>query len=340
MSIVIFDIKDGAPTSYHLKQREVLAPNKEGQLKFIGYYRGQNSIFTEDIDNKDIKPSKVPDFVFNPTRNKCELRFDDRDSALLTYITTHPYHAIGKYELYSEDIENKRKLGKAELVEKALDFVKESDDLRIRALGLTVLGLSTYNQPTGTVKALLKDDAINKPKNIIDACESDLFENKFIASLALCSGVVKTNATKTAIVWADNQGRILSIATGEDFITKFAQHISRKSPESEALLQEIGNRLELTKKEKASQNAEASKIAELEAKLAQMQEDLEISQSREAKVEPTQEEKAEATLQELAIMEMRDKYTEVTGKNLSIRYQNDMEWMQTKMDEHLKEQGN
>jgi hypothetical protein len=33
-------------------------------------------------------------------------------------------------------------------------------------------------------------------------------------------------------------------------------------------------------------------------------------------------------------MEMREKYKAVTGKNLSIRYLNDIEWMQDKIDNY------
>lgn len=336
MSIVIYQIKNGAPTSYHLKQTNVLAKKPEtGELKFIGYYIGQNSVFTEDIGNSDIKPSKVPDFLFNPTRNKCELRFDDSNIALAKYIAIHPHNGI-KYELYSEDIENKQKLGKAESIEKALDYVKETDELKLRALGLAVLGLSSYNKPSGTIKALLKDKAINKPKEVVNACEDDLYEDKFIASLALCSGVVETNATMTAIVWGDNKGRILNIATGEDFITKFAQHLGSNSPESNSLRQEIGGRLELKNKAEKAQSKEVNEIASLKAQLEAMKTDLEISNNKLANLPPTQEEKEEKALQEASILEMRENYKEVTGKNVAFRFQNDMDWMKGKIKEHLK----
>lgn len=332
MSIVVFDYKKAAPTSFHLKQKEVMAikPGTD-ELKFIGYYKGQKSIFTEEVleKNKDLKPSVVPDFVLNPTRNKCELRFDDADKALLNYMKTHPDYNK-RYEMYSEEIESEKLLSKTESIEKALDYVRESDELKIRALGLAVLGLSSYNKAPSIIKAQLKEKAINKPKEVITACEDDLYENKFIASLALCSGIVKTNNTMTAIVWADNNGRLLNIATGEDFITKFAKHISEKSPESQSLLQEIGKRLDLTKKEKSAKTKEAQRIADLEAKLAQMQEDLEISQSKEAKKEVDEE---ELTLEKLAIVELREKYKEVIGKNAPFTHNNNIEWMQQKIDE-------
>lgn len=340
MSLVIFQVKNGAPTSYTLKRYNVTATDPEtGVLKNIDYFKGQSTIFKDEIleKNKNLKPTKVPEFVFNPMRNKCELRFDDSDQNLYKYLTTRSDFNV-KYEIYSEDIENERKLGKAEKIEKALDYVKESDELKIRALGLAVIGLSSYNKPISSIKATLKDKAINKPKEIILACEDSLFENKLIASLAICSGIVKTNATMTAVVWADNNGRLLNIATGEDFITKFAQHISEKTPQSESLLQEIGKRLDLKKQMKESKSAEANEIAKLKAKLAATQEALEISQSKSKSPEPTEEEKEEASLKELAILEMRERYTEVTGKNLSIRFQNDMDWMEEKINEHLETQ--
>mgnify|MGYP000368520285 CR=1 FL=1 len=330
MSIVIYDYLNGAPNSYHLKQNEVLAENKNGELKYIGYYRGQDSVFKEELKNDDIKPSVVPDFVFNPTRNKCELRFDDRDKALLEYMETHPYKNF-KYALYSEEKEFEAKLSKAESIEKALDYIKESDDTRMLALGLSVLGMTSYGKTPLTVKSLLKDKAINSPKLVIKACEDDLFENKFIASLALCSNVVKTNSTMTAIVWSDNNGRILNIATGEDFVTKFAQYISEKTPESQSILQEIGKRVELTKKKKENKNKEANRIAELEAKLAQAEQDLEISRGKEAVEVKTDE---EISLEKMAILEVREKYKALLGKNAPFKNNNDIEWMHQKMDEY------
>lgn len=329
MGIVTFQIKEGSPNSYHLPQTEVMAVHpKTNQLKHIGYFRGQNSIFLEDINNKDLKPSKVPDFVFNPERNKCELRFNDKDTALMSYIESHPFFINGVYERYSEEIENYKNLEKAEYIEEALSYVNESDDLKIQALGLSVLGIDeAYKKTPGTIKSLLKTKSISDPKQIINAYKDELFENKFIASLALCSGIVETNNTMTAIVWGDNKGRLINIATGEDFITKFAKHLSEKSPESQALLQELGTRLELSKKAKSNQNKEADEIAELKAKLANAEMEREIAEKKLAGAI-----KSEPTLEELALLELREKYKEVVG-NVPPRYQNDAEWLQSKIDE-------
>jgi len=339
MSTVIFQIKKGAPTSYTISQREVMAEKPEtGEFKYIGYYRGQDTIFVEDIDNSDLRPTKVPPFTFNPTRNKCELRFDDRDKALYTYIMSHPNYEK-TYELYSEEIESEKTLGKANAIEKAFEYIKESDALKIRALGLAVLGLSTYNKPVSTISAKLKDKAINKPKEIILACEDELFENRFIASLALCSGIVKTNNTMTAIVWADNNGRLINIATGEDFITKFAKHLGEKNPENQSLLQELGTRLALNKKEKTSRSAEADEIAKLKAQLAAANLDKEIAEGKLLKEEKQVEKQVntEPTPEDLALMELRGFYKEVLGKNVPFRYQNDADWMHKKIDVAQKE---
>lgn len=329
MSIVIFDFKKKSPASYSVRQREVMAikPGTD-ELKYIGYYKGQKSVFTEDVieKNKDLKPTRVPEFVLNPQRNKCELRFDSSDKALLEYLLIHPDYNK-KFELYSEEIESEKKLNKAEQVEKALELIKESDELKIRALGLSVLGIDSYNQSLVIIKSDLKDKAINSPKEVINAFNDSLFENKFIASLALCSGIVETNSTMTAIVWGDNKGRLISIATGEDFITKFAKHLSEKTPDSQALLQELGTRLELSKKAKSKQNKEADEIAELKAKLAEAEMEREIAEKKLANAVKT-----EPTLEELAIVELREKYKELVG-NVPPRYVNDAEWLQSKIDE-------
>lgn len=332
MSIVIFQIKEGAPTSVSLSQKGVMAKRPDtGQLKYIGYYKGQDSIFVEDINNKDLQESEVPPFVLNQSRNKCELRFDDGDTQLYKYLTSRPGYG-SFYELYSEAIESQRKLGKAEAIEKALELIKESDELKIRALGLAVLGVNAYNQNLIIIKSDLKEKAINSPNEVIKACEDELFENKFIASLALCSGIVETNSTMTAIVWADNKGRLINIATGEDFITKFAKHLSEKNPENQSLLQELGTRLELSKKAKSTKSKEADEIAKLKEQLAQAQMEKEIAEGKLAKVSSS-EEIEEPSLEQLAILELREKYKEVVGKNAPFTYHNNIEWMQAKIDE-------
>ena len=336
MSIVVFEVKKGSPTSWTLRQRDVMAEKPgTGELKYIGYYRGHNSIFTEDINNKDVKPSKVPAFILNPTRNKCELRFDDRDKALFKYVTSHPDYPK-KYVMYSIDIESQEKLSKSEAIEKALDYIKESDGMKIRALGLAVLGMSSYGKSLITTKADLKEKAINKPQEVIKACEDPLFENKFVASMAICSGIVKTNSTMTAIIWADNNGRILNIATGEDFVTKLAKHISNNTPESQSLLQEMGKRLELTKKEKTEKSKDAI-IAELREELAKKSNGSEPKEQTEKASNIEVKEPEEVDIKKLAILEVRARYKEVMQKNIPFQYQNNMEWMQKKINEKEQE---
>lgn len=341
MSIVVFEVTKGAPTSWRLPQKEVMAEKPgTGELKHIAYYRGQSSIFVEEVTSvhKELKPNKVPDFTLNPTRNKCELRFDDKDKALFKYITTHPYYKKGRYVMYSEEIESKKLLSKAEAIEKALDYIKEPNDLKLRAIGLSVLGYNIYGKAISIIKAQLKEKAINNPKEIIRACEDDLFDNKYTVSLALCSGIIKTNNTMTAIVWADNEGRILNIATGEDFIEKLAKYLSQKTAESRALLQEIGSRLNLAQEQEEAETAEAKRIKELEEKLAAIETDYEIVKGKNEKLAKANEQLVKETnpsLEDMALEEARKRYKDLIGKIVPIRYHNNLEWIEKKIQEKL-----
>lgn len=332
MSVVVFQIKKGAPNTFSLNQKGVMAKKPEtGDLKYINYFKGQDSIFEEDINNKDIKPEKVPSFELNQSRNRTELRFDSSDKQLYNYLISRPgYNTV--YELYSQEIESQRILSKADSVEKALEYIKEGDEVRLRALGLSILGIETYNQSVTIIKANLKETAISKPKKIIDSREDPLFENKFIASLAICSGIVKTNATMTAIVWGDNNGRIMGIATGEDYITKLAKTISTDNSEGKALLQELGTRLELNKKEKHIRKGESDEIAKLKALLEESEMNRQIAENKLAK-SPTEEK----TMNDMLVEELQNQYKELTGNEAPTRYKNDTNWLQKKIDEKLIE---
>lgn len=335
MGVAIFQIKKGELASYRLPQNNVAIDRPGKGLRYIAYYKGRDSIFMEDYDKEDLKPSKVPEFTFNPTRRKCELRFSDADKNLYTYITSHPeYDKV--FERYSEEIENEKKLGKAELIERALEYVNESNEVKLRALGLVLIGFNeTYNKPISTIKALLKDDAINKPKEIIAAKEDDLFDKKYLVSLALCSGVIKTNNTKTAIVWSDNNGRILNIATGEDYIGKFAQHLHSDTQESRTLNQEIGNRLNIIQESEKAKSKEASELEALKAKLAAIETDYEIVKGKNQKLEEANDKLIKAqnpTVEELALKEAREQYElAYPDKKVPMRYFNDLDWLNEKI---------
>ena len=83
------------------------------------------------------------------------------------------------------------------------------------------------------------------PAYIIDQINSPDYESRQLAALAVYSGVIAEDYTRSAVVWNDAQrGTILSIAKGESGILKLAELLSVKSDENQVLLQEIGNRID------------------------------------------------------------------------------------------------
>jgi hypothetical protein len=317
MGLVTFQVKKGRPTSWVLRQREVMAIKPEtNEKKYIGYYKGTNILYSEDVTNKDLKASVVPDFTFNASRNKCELSFDDSDKALLNYLKAHPEYNK-TFEQYSEEIESEKVLGRSETIKKALSIVSESDDLRIQALGLTVLGMSAFGKKTSVIKAKLNEKAIDRPKEVINAREDTLFEQKFISSLAICSGVIKTNNTMTALVWSDNNGLILNLATGENFVEKLARHLADNSKHAASLLQEIGNRMETEAKVTSTSGKDYVDV--LEAKNKQLEAELRALKGNDGASEE--------------LKAVREQYARVTGKDVHWSKKNDLDWMLKKIEE-------
>lgn len=317
MGIVIFQVKKGSPTSLTIKQRDVMAKRK-GELKYINYYKGQEKVFVEDITNKDLKPSRVPAFQLNVARNKCELRFDDSNKGLYNYLKAHP--SYGRvYEEYSEEIESRQKTEKADQLSKALNYVSESDPKRVKSLGLCILGTSVYGKTASVVRGLLKEKAISSPNFVISMREGENYESKFLVALALNSGIIKTNDTMTAVVWTENNGRIVGIASGEDFISKLATYIREDGPDNISVRDELKKRLDITEASEGAKFTDDEEKRKLHAKIKELESELQ----------------AKAHNDEME--EIREKYKKVSGKGISPAYINNKEWLLEKTEEYLLE---
>lgn len=267
---------EDTPLSWTVPQDGAMALKGDAR-KYINYYPGQDSIYTEDITNKDIRFTKVPDFVYNPLSKHTELTFDDSDKALLNYLTNHPWHNK-KWKVFSKALEAAEKLSKYDKVDTALSYIKDSDELKIKANAIAVFGLHYYYKTTEECAVALKDKALHNPEVITNSFEAPDYEARFLASLAFCTGVVKNNFTSTAVVWDDaNEGIIVHVAKGENGIDKLTEVLAVTSKESETLQQEFHNRIKkissksLSPKEaKATIDAKDAQIAELQRKLEAM----------------------------------------------------------------------
>lgn len=330
MGKVTFALTTGSPSTWEIAQRNVMAVKPgTGEKKFINYFKGESSVFVEDITNKDIKPGRVPIFKFNVATKKTQLVVDDTDVNLMNYLRIHPDYGK-KYAEYSKKIEAQKKLSGYEKVEKALDLIKGSDEILVKGTAIAVLGYSYYGAEDEVCVAALKEKAFNNPEVIINTMTAPDYQSRYIASVAFIKGILKNNITNTAVVWGDNEGIIIHVAKGENGIDKLTEFLSNPSAESTTVLQEIQARVDKNQTVKAAPVSDAAKdkkIAELEAKLAAL---------TEIKVNDPVTEPGNLTPEEqLAkdIAEAQAAYKAKTGNDVPIRFKNDLEWIKGKLEE-------
>lgn len=329
-------IEGKTPSTWELPQTNVMGIKEGKGKKFIDYYPGEDSCFVEDIQakNKDLKPAKVPLFQFNSQSRQTELAVEESNLALINYLKTHPWFGI-KFNVFSKEKEAKESLAEFENVEKALDLIKESDEIKIKAIAMAVFGLSSFYKTEYQCAAELKAKAIKDPKVIIDAMTAPNYETKFVAGLALVSEVIKINPTHTAIVWKDNDGVILHIAQGENGLDKLTNFLTNETKEAQILLQEFNTRLE-RKERMIARSEDADKLlSEKDAEIAALKKQLEEAKTAsenkivEPKVSNVYVEEDTASILE----QLQNDYKEKFKTEVPIRYKNDEAWIAKKLAE-------
>lgn len=332
------------PSTWAISQQSVMAPKENKGNKFIAYYPGEDSCFVEDIEakNKDLKPAEVPLFKFNPNTGFTELAVDENNKALINYLKTHSWYGKS-YKIVNKEMEAAESLAEFENSEKALELIKESDELKIRAIAMAVFGLNSFYKSYTQCAAELKAKAFKQPRVIIEAMELPNYETKFVAGLAFVSGIIKLNPTHTAITWSDNDGVILHIAQGENGLDKLTNFLTNESKEAQILLQEFNARLE--KKQNVVSQEDVSKVVEeKDAEIAALRKQLE--EANKAKMmEPKKEvveEKTETTSEDVeeftgdttkSIEDLKAEYKVKFKSDVPIRYKNDINWIAKKLSE-------
>lgn len=333
MGKIIFALNEEGktPSSWTIAQDSVMADKDGSGMKFINYYKGADTCFVEDITNKDLKPSKVPDFEYNPELNKTVLEVDESNVALVRYLKTHSWFKL-RYVIYSAETEANSKLTQYEKVEKAIDLIKESDEAKIKANALVVLGLGYFYRTNTECLADLKEKAFNSPDVIITAMEADDYQNKYVAALAFASGIIKDNLTNTAVIWSEGEGVLVHVAQGENGLDKLTEFLKRNSAESEVLLQEFQNRLDKKATAKVTPKVDTAllkskddEIAELKKQLAKATvnpNDINVNGAATVVKEDTR------TLEEL-----QQEYLEKFKSEVPVRFKNDKSWIAKKLSE-------
>lgn len=311
---------------------------KNGMLKEIGYYKGYDSPFKEDVIklNKDAVPERPPVFTFKKHVNATTIDVRDSDKALINFIEAS--EDFGKiYERYSENIESSRQLSKYSEVEKALSIVNEGDQYRIKALGLCIIGFDSYGKDTIIITKELKELAFNSPKKVLDEYENPNFDNKLLVSLAFCSNVIEANDNQTAIQWVNGKGRVLGIATGEDSVIKMTEFIGSQTPESNAVMQELGKRLDKIIAKKANAQKEESKVKSLQERIKELEEKL-AGKEELSNIEVVEEPIDESDIDLLDLNGAQFMYKQQLKKPVPMRYKNDLDWIKTQLKGEILEE--
>ena len=348
MAKVIFrlTIEGKTPSTWELPQTNVMGLKEGKGKKFIDYYPGEDSCFVEDIQakNKDLRPSKVPLFEYSVSSKQTELAVDEQNVALIRYLKTHPWFGV-KYSIFSKDGQAKKDLSEFENVEKALELIKESDELKVKAISMAIFGLQSFNKSYTQCAAELKAKAIREPQVIIVAMEAPNYETKYVAGLAFVSGIIKLNPTHTAIIWNDNEGVILHVAQGENGLDKLTNFLTNESKEAQVLLQEFNTRLE-RKERMVARSEDADKvISEKDAEIAALKKQLEdAKKANENKIEAPKtkyvdvvdedENEEDENTENVSVLEqLQNDYKEKFGKEAPIAYKNNEVWLAKKLAE-------
>ncbi|KZE74352.1 hypothetical protein AV926_17665 [Myroides marinus] len=319
------------------------------QSKLINYYKGNDSIFTEDVlaENKEIKPSKLPVFYKNDVTGKTELRVNETDTNLIQLLKAHSWYGK-KYEIYSLEKESENALAEYDLKLKAADLVKDLDDLELRSKAMVVFGLHAMQWQIPVANHKLKEMAFNNPKEIINKLEAKDFESQYISAQAYVEGIVKNNQGQTKVVWTDTEETILTLAVGEVGNIELGNFLNNGSDQAVNTLQAIAHKLGIdSNTTTASVSLDDSLIKEKDAEIKRLQEQItqkEADTSKDDLIAQLQAQLAEAskggneeivvvpeTSGDLTLEEAQAKYLDKFGKEVGPRFKNDIDWIKAEL---------
>lgn len=253
---ITYRLKNGKnPESWGLKMKNVSIEDEESKrLRFIDFFPGAKSIWADENEDRQSKP-----IVFeNNGRGHTEVIVPKADKVKNEYLQKHPWFNR-YYEMYSEEIEAESKLSSYEKTENALKAINESDSTRIRATTMAIFGLGTNSWSEKVCRAELKEAAFKNPDSILKETNDVNYEYKFMASLAICHGIIGVDSFMTKVHWtAGSQGTIVSLAKGENPIEKLTDFIALDSPDSRVFIQEVGARIKAITEKKGATKLNSS----------------------------------------------------------------------------------
>jgi hypothetical protein len=307
-----YTLKSGArPAGWQLPIKNVML-NKyvdkvnKGQ-RSIEYVPGQESIFKEDHAGDE----EPVDVWFEDG----SLQVSEDNIALAEILKRHPWNGI-HFELVDHDVTAQKDLDKMELRVKAYEKVSSKDKDEMRARAFVLLGPYVISQSDRVVESQLKQLAMDDPEAVLKEMKNPDYEAKTVGALAVLRGALVLNPTNTQVSWGDTGKQVISVAAGQDPITKLGQFLSGKDEDAKLTLQEIGEKIKRSYERKTDFTADK----EIEKLSSDNDTDSVASQSGKSS-------------EELDIEEARVEFEAIMGKQVPNNKKNDLDWIQSKIKE-------
>jgi len=315
MKYNIYRLKSGkSQGAWQLPLTEILIDrikdNKKVGLRKLKFVPGTDSFWAEDLVG-DLKPVQI---WFENGR----LIVPKADKIQNELLQIHPFFNVD-YELFDKEAEAKQKLAGLRAKDEVINLIANSDSDKIIATAMAVFGTQALSWDESSCELQLREFAEANPLKLSNELNSKTYESKYLSALAFGKGLVRTNLGKTAIIWNNStEGEILKLARGENGISKLGELLSKRTDESELLLQAIGEGLDkismnIPKKEKSSDSDKDKEIAALKKQLAEA-----------SKEEPKEES---------GLSELQKEYKDKFEKDVPLRFKNDIDWIQNKLSE-------
>ncbi|MGV6830317.1 MAG: hypothetical protein ACWA5P_01985 [bacterium] len=227
------------PASWELPTKEVFT-NKEGSefAEQIKYIPGAGTIFI-----KDYKGSRKPEKVWF---DDGKLRVPKTNKELNDYVQNHPWYNK-KYRLENPEQESLEELKILKLRNKIGEEISESEVDKLKAMALAIFGTRSMPWQKNECELNLLKEVQKNPQAVEKKLKDKKYQQKYAAALAISKQVVKYNSTKTAVVWAegDSNEPIITLAKGENGVTKLGEFLASGTEIADNTLQQIGEALSL-----------------------------------------------------------------------------------------------
>lgn len=241
---ITYRYKKGNPISWQVPISSMMVPKEveiEGKtkslLKKVAYYEGSSSIFVEDNQKSDVPKKNI--WLTDQGNGYTELYVPKENTLLHEILQKNPKFNVD-FEVHDADASANKQLEEFELKEKALDYLSDADDIKIRAIAFAICGYSAFTWTEKRAMAEMKKRAFETPKVILDKINEKDYEAKIIAGQAYHQGIIESDATETKVIWTDSGETIVGITSGQLGVEKMAEFLSVRSSESLSVLQRIG----------------------------------------------------------------------------------------------------